>query len=71
MKRYHCSVCGTQLTARGDGLKSWTCPQHRRRFATVRRDLSGGKEGDKGARESAVTVQRHTKVERRSFKEKS
>ena len=37
---------------------------HGARFVTVIRDLSGGKEANRNLRKSAMTVKRHTKVER-------
>jgi len=64
---YKCSQCGRSLTANHDGqgnLGTWTCPVHGARFVTVIRDLSGGKEANRNLRKSAMTVKRHTKVER-------
>ena len=63
IRTYHCAECGNQLQGRGTGLKTFTCPQHPRRFETVVRDLSGGKEQNRGERQTPVTVKRHTLVE--------
>ena len=66
IRKYMCGSCDRPLEARGTGLKTWTCPQHPRRFISVPRDLSGGKEADKMSRNSTVTVSRHTRVQRRN-----
>lgn len=65
---YVCDDCGGQVTFGGStnpagrGLKTATCWAHPFRFVTVMRDLSGGKEADKGNRSVPVRVRRHTKV---------
>jgi hypothetical protein len=59
---YVCTVCNRPVTMSGQGLKTATCSAHPYRTVTVIRDFSGGKEADKGHRETAVSVSRHTKV---------
>lgn len=67
--KYFCADCGEavemnhkQFAGEMRGLGTATCRKHRIRYTTVTRDLSGGKEADKGNRNAPVTVKRHTRV---------
>jgi hypothetical protein len=51
-------------TIRYNGLHGWICENcgTAKRFVSVTRDLSGGKEGDKGNREVSIKVSRPLQV---------
>lgn len=64
MRQYVCASCGRALSKSGSGLGTWTCPEHPERWASVVKDLSGGKEESlkRGEHQVGCSVRRHTEV---------